>query len=399
MRLALIADTYPPLKTSGAVQMRDLAAELKRQGHEPCVITSDPELPGAWQLNVERGVDVLRLKTLRTKDVNYVNRTIAEFLLPFMMALRMRRSSLAAEFWDGVVWYSPNIFFGPLIRKLKRRCSCRSYLILRDIFPEWAVDAGLLRRGVVYRWFKWIERYQYSVADVIGVQSPSNLDYLSDWARDHGRKLEVLNNWLCDFDLGADGRSPQLQGLEGKTVFVYVGNMGVAQGMDSLMCLAQEFGSDPRCIFLFVGRGSEVPRLRDWAADKGLRNVRFEDEIDPDNIPALLRDSHIGLLALDPRHKTHNVPGKFLAYLHAGLPVLARINDGNDLKEVIEKESVGAVSTGSEPLDILYDQARTLAGDELARAAMGRRCLELGREMYSASTAAAQIVTAIRDGS
>jgi hypothetical protein len=63
--------------------------------------------------------------------------------------LRARRQSgLGRERWDGVVWYSPTIFLGPIVRVLRRESRCRSYLILRDIFPEWAVDMGLMRRGL-----------------------------------------------------------------------------------------------------------------------------------------------------------------------------------------------------------------------------------------------------------
>jgi len=141
--------------------------------------------------------------------------------------------------WDGVVWYSPTIFLGPLANALKKSSACRSYLIVRDIFPEWAVDMGLMERGLPYRFFKAIERYQYSVANVIGVQTQGNSPYFDAWAKQDGRRVEVLQNWLADApDVGssvsvADGP------LAGRTVFVYAGNMGVAQGMDVLIDLAE----------------------------------------------------------------------------------------------------------------------------------------------------------------
>lgn len=398
MRIALIGEAFPPMRISGAVQMRDLARELVRQGHNPCVITPDPRLRNGWQLMIEEGVEVLRVKTFQTRDLNYVLRTLSEFLLPFLLTWKIRRSTLAKENWDGVVWYSPNIFFGPLIWVIKRRCGCRSYLILRDIFPEWAVDAGLLKKGVVYKWFKLIERFQYSVADVIGVQSQSNLAYLGNWAKKRGRKVEVLSNWLSEFRDCDDEPLACLRGLDNKTIFVYAGNMGVAQGMDCLLALAKEFITDPNVFFLFVGRGSEVDRLKLFATENGLSNVRFEDEIDSDQIPSLLSRCHVGMLALDKRHKTHNVPGKFLAYLHAGLPVLARINDGNDLRDLIVDEMVGRVSVGSESLDVVLLQAKELASDECLRVKMGKNGRGLGKKMYSSSAAAAQVVRSFQRG-
>ena len=112
---------------------------------------------------------------LATKDVGRLRRAFAEWWLPRALLRGLRASPLAATKWDGVVWYSPSIFLGPVVRAVKRRCGCRGYLILRDLFPDWAVDAGVLRRGLAYRMLKRVERGQYAAADVIGVQSAANI--------------------------------------------------------------------------------------------------------------------------------------------------------------------------------------------------------------------------------
>ncbi len=116
--------------------------------------------------------------------------------MPFAMLRNFRKSPLAKEHLDGVVWYSPSIFHGPFVSALKRSSGCRSYLIIRDIFPEWAVDMGLMGRRLPYRFFDAVARYQYSVADVIGVQAPGNLQYFGSGKERSGRQLEVLQNWL-----------------------------------------------------------------------------------------------------------------------------------------------------------------------------------------------------------
>jgi hypothetical protein len=180
MRIALIADTFPPLRTSGAVQLRDLSREFVSQGHELTVILPSEKLNQLWKIEKMEGFQVLHLCAPKLKDISYVRRTIGEFLMPFWMRRSLRKSPLANERWDGVVWYAPSIFHGPLVSKLKKMSSCKGYLILRDIFPEWAVDMGLMGRGLPYQFFKVIARYQYSVADVIGVQTPGNLIYFSD---------------------------------------------------------------------------------------------------------------------------------------------------------------------------------------------------------------------------
>jgi hypothetical protein len=151
MRIALVADTFPPLRTSGAVQLRDLSRELVRQGHQLTVLLPAADLDGLWRLDDWEGVRVLRLHAPKTKDIGYVRRTLNEFWMPFAMRRQLRRSPLAHERFDGVVWYSPSIFHGPLVQALKRQSRCPSYLIIRDIFPEWAVDMGLIGRGVPYK--------------------------------------------------------------------------------------------------------------------------------------------------------------------------------------------------------------------------------------------------------
>jgi glycosyltransferase involved in cell wall biosynthesis len=394
VRIALIADAYPPLRTSGAVQMRDLAQEFALQGHEVTVLVPSTERRKPWTVEILDGVQVLRLAALSTKDTGYVRRTISEMLLPFAMWLSIRKSPLRSVQWEAAVWYSPSIFLGPLIGALKRSTQCRSYLILRDIFPEWAVDMGILRKGLVYRFFKLVEQYQYSVADVVGVQSSSNLDYLAGWARKPGRRLEVLHNWLAAVPNVGSRISVNETLLAGRTIFVYAGNMGVAQGMDIVLDLADRLQSRRDIGFIFVGRGSEVPRLKALAERRALNNVVFHDEVDPLEIPGLLAQCHIGIVALDPRHKTHNVPGKFLAYLQAGLPVLARMNAGNDLVESIQKEHVGHAYVG-ESLDSLQMLAEQLCDDKAAREVMSLNARNLAQSLFSVTAAVKQIVAAL----
>ena len=121
MKLVLIADTFPPLRTSGAVQLRDLAREFVRQGHELTVLLPDADLDLPWALENFEGSKVLRLKSPQTKDVGYLRRTIGEWLMPIAMWRNLRLSPLAWQRWDGIVWYSPSIFHGPLVQKLKKQ--------------------------------------------------------------------------------------------------------------------------------------------------------------------------------------------------------------------------------------------------------------------------------------
>jgi glycosyltransferase involved in cell wall biosynthesis len=394
MRLALIADTFPPLRTSGAVQLRDLSRELVRQGHQLTVLLPASDIDRPWQMNDWEGVRVLRLRSPKTKDVGYVRRTLSEFWMPFAMRLQLKCSPLAHERFDGVVWYSPSIFHGPLVQALKRQSRCPSYLIIRDIFPEWAVDMGLMGRGLPYRLFDAVARYQYSVADVIGVQTSGNLAYFGRWRQQPGRTLEVLQNWL--------GKPAQVRcpirldetALAGRRVFVYAGNMGVAQGMDIVLDLAEQLQSRSDVGFLLVGRGSDVARLKASAKDRALKNVLFHDEIHPDEIPDLYAQCSAGIVALDPRHRSHNIPGKFLTYMQSGLPVLANVNAGNDLAQMIRDLQVGQVCENNDPL-ALRQLAEQLLEQIQVDANLPLRCKALFERQFAVEAAAKQIVAAL----
>src|SRR4051794_18947297 len=194
--IALISTDYPPLRTSAAVQLRDLALQCAAQGHRPVVIVPSALSGKGWVLERPDGIEVLRVAAPETRAPSLVRRAIAELWLPFAMLRNIRKSPLRAQQWDLLVWYSPPIFFGPLIWALQRGSGARTYLILRDIFPEWANDLGVLRKGPSYLFFKAVAALQYALADVIGVQTPSNVAYLASWQTPQ-RSIEVLHNWLA----------------------------------------------------------------------------------------------------------------------------------------------------------------------------------------------------------
>jgi colanic acid biosynthesis glycosyl transferase WcaI len=182
--------------------------------------------------------------------------------------------------------------------------------------------------------------------------------------------------------------------LSGRSIFVYAGNMGVAQGMDILLDLAERMRARQDVGFLFVGRGSEAKRLAALAQTRELDNVVFHDEIDPDEIPGLYVQCNVGLVALDPRHKSHIVPGKFLTYMQSGLPVLGCINRGNDLAEIIQRENVGRVSEDNSVVTL-----HRLAGELLeslnADVGMPARCKGLFADLFSVEAAARQVIAAL----
>lgn len=394
MRIALIADSFPPLRTSAAVQLRDLAREFSLKGHEITVMLPTADMKEPWRLEEFGRVHVLRLKSPRTKNIGYVRRTLGELVMPFVMLRQLRKSPFGKVRWDSVVWYSPSIFHGPLASALKKASCCKAYLIIRDIFPEWAVDMGLMRRGLAYRFFDAVARFQYSVADVIGVQAPGNRRYFQAWSKVPGRKLEVLQNWLGNATQNGCTIQVNETSLACRKIFVYAGNMGVAQSMDILIDLADKLRDRSDVGFLFVGRGNDVPRLKEMSQKRQLDNVLFFDEIHPDEIPDLYAQCAAGIVALDPRHKSHNIPGKYLTYMQSGLPVLANVNAGNDLATMIREENVGQVCQSNQ-LEDLTRLAEVLLAQIDSDPALSNRCRNLFKRNFSAKRAVEQIVAAL----
>jgi len=135
--------------------------------------------------------------------------------------------------------------------------------------------------------------------------------------------------------------------------------------------------------------------LRINAKNKGLVNTVFCDEIDADQIPGLYLQCHVGLIALDARHTTHNISGKFISYLQSGLPVMAIINNDNDLQLIIEKYQVGGVTTSRN-----HTNLRLLANSLLDEISFDEnlirsRCKVLATDLFSTRTAVEQIVNTL----
>jgi len=393
VKLAFITDAYPPMRSSGAALMRDLTREMARRGHDVTVMVPAPHIARDHAIEDSSGVRVVRLNTAETRDRPYPVRLAAEMAMPFLMRRRLRATGIDCGAFEGIAWYSPSIFFGPLAGFLKTRSRAPGYLILRDIFPEWAADLGLIGRGPGFRLLQAIARIQYRAADTIGVQTPGNLDFFASDIGG-GKDVEVLQNWTGPSEAGECSINIASSPLAGRTIFAYTGNMGVAQGMDKLLDLATTLRADKRLGFLFVGRGSETARLIASAKERGLDNCLFHDEIGIEEMPGLFAQVHIGMVALDHRHSWHNIPGKFIAYMHAGLPVLASVNPGNDMIDLIEKESVGLVSTDPQGRD-LPDLAHELAAGVSETKERQTRAKELARSLFSVDAAAAQIEAAL----
>ncbi len=396
MHVLMVTDAYPPLRTSCAVQMYDLGQAFIEQGHQVSIITPSYGLQEKIKIEIRDGVRLVQVRAFQTKDINYVYRTFAEFINPFLIWHKLKKCPefLNAQY-DGIIWYSPTIFWGPLIKSLKQQYEIKAYLILRDIFPDWALDLGLIKKGIIYRFLKAVEVYQYKQADMIGVQSPNNLEFCEKNKLSSSSKLEVLWNWVGNRNHKNCSIELKTSALAGKKIFIYAGNIGVAQGVENLILLVEELQKFPEAGMVFLGRGSEVGKLKSLIRKRKFQNVLFFTEIPSDEVYGVLKQCTYGLVTLDRGHTHHNIPGKFLSYLNAKLPVLAILNEGNDLVRIIQQHQIGEVC-----VDPTKDQLSMLIQKILNQCPssehMDIECRKLLQELFSTQKAVNKITTALK---
>lgn len=383
---------YLPSPKSCASLIQDLAYELLNQGHEVTVVTTDDNLNCSSKYSKENGLKVLRIKTNRIDGANKYFRFINEFFLSWLIWYRGRKyfNSISC---DLVVWYSPSIFFGELIKKLRKKYNCSSYLILRDLFPQWALDTGILKRGIIYKILHYYEKIQYEQADVIGVQSPNNLRYFDNISLTDKLKLEVLYNWINMYELPQVSNDYRKKyNLLGKVVFFYGGNIGVAQDVENLVRLAKRLSSVPQAHILLVGDGSEVVNLKSLIQEFDLINISVFGSVSQEEYHSMLAEFDVGLISLDRNFKTSNFPGKMLGYMKCNMPILASVNYGNDLINLIEDNEIGLTSLNGDD-DLLFNNALRLVYSPELRVYYGRNGNVLLKKLFSVQSATRTILS------
>ncbi len=395
MRLAIITDDYLPLSTlNHAKMLHDLALQLTHEGHEAVIIT--PGLPDQSTRLVKDSVDgitVWRFRNGRTRGVNKITRALNETLLSFNAWRAIHKEVEVAPF-DGVIYYSPSIFFGWLVKKIKTINQCKSYLILRDLFPQWAIDEKLIKQGsLIEKYFRFFETLNYTTADTIGLMSPKNLE-LFDEVHQCKFNTHVLFNW-------ADTNRPELileklglrhsLGLDGKVIFFYGGNIGHAQDMANLMRLAMSLKDKEDLHFLFIGQGDEVDLVKGYIERESLINTTFLPSVSQEEFKHILRQVDVGLFSLAYSHKAHNFPGKLLGYMVESIPILGSVNPGNDLSDVISNADAGYVFVNGED-ESLRKAAIELASSSALRNKLGGHANDLLHQSFSVESSANAII-------
>lgn len=394
MKLALIIDDYLPDSTRvGAKMFHDLALELISMGHNVTVIT--PAVGQAKKVTEHsvEGVRVWRFSSGPIKDVGKVTRALNETLLSFK-AWSAIKQNVNEHTFDGVIYYSPSIFFGGLVNKIKKHCKCPSYLVLRDLFPQWVIDAGMIKKGsLIEKYFKFFEQRSYKAANTIGLMSEKNIEVFKQSNQDK-YPTEVLRNWadvkpVIAEDSATSFRS-QLQ-LQNKIIYFYGGNIGHAQDMANLMRLAKKMQHCTLAHFIFIGQGDEVELINQLAKQWQLANYTYLPSVNQNEFKRILADIDIGLFSLSAKHTAHNFPGKLLGYMVHSLPILGSVNSGNDLQDLVNSQGAGFITVNGDDKQLLENAIKLYENPQL-RKDIGENSLSLLKNEFSVTSIAKNII-------
>jgi len=392
VKICFIIDDYLPDSIKvGAKMMHELGLEFVKRGHEVTVITPHTELKKRYSIAELDGVKICYFRSGAVKNVGKVQRAINETLLSYN-AWKSCKNYFKQNPHDLIIYYSPSIFWGFLVNKLKKLWSVPSYLILRDFFPQWVIDNGMLRDGsVITKYFRYFEKRSYQAADTIAIQSPKNLEWFERTVQT-GKHLDLLYNWAANEPVTFDEKYYRKKyKLEDKIVFFYGGNIGHAQDMMNIVRLAKNLIDEKQAHFVLVGKGDEVELVRAAIEDYHLDNMTLLPPVSQDEFKSMLAEFDIGLFSLNKDHTTHNFPGKLLGYMVQEKPILGSINPDNDLKPVIENANAGFVSVNGED-EVLKKNAIKLLRDNACRKQMGKGARKLLQDIFSVESAAEKIL-------
>lgn len=330
----------------------DLMREFKKNGHELYVISPEERRKkGKTRLLNVGGVTILKLKTGNLQKTSFIEKGISTCLLEpqFIHGIKKYFSNIK---FDLVLYSTPPITFVKAIRYMRNRDDAYTYLLLKDIFPQNAVDLQILNTSGLKKWlyqyFRKKEKELYAFSNKIGCMSKANVDYiLKHNPSIHERKMEVCPNSIEPIAIKRKNsreicRIREKYGIpDNKVIFIYGGNLGTPQGIPFLIkCIeANEFESDS--FLLIVGSGTEYPKLERFFNEKKPNQAKLLKGLPVNQYKELTSVCDVGLIFLDYRFTIPNFPSRLLSYLEIGIPVLAATDRNTDIGEVIVNGGFG----------------------------------------------------------
>ena len=329
----------------------DLIHELKNNGHSIHVICSNERRNGqATSLCEENGCRILRVKTGNNKNTNIIEKGISNLMMPYQYNSAIKKYYSDVKF-DLIMYPTPPVTNVKTVKYIKKRDNAKSYLLLKDIFPQNAVDIGMMTKkgpkSVIYKMFRKKEEELYKVSDYIGCMSQANVDYLlkhnpyisADKVHTNPNSIEV-EEYTKDYE-GIAEIKKKYNIPENATTFIYGGNLGRPQGIPFLIdCLKANANKSDR-FFVICGSGTEYGKLKKYVNDEKPSNVLLINRLPKEEYEIFVKAFDVGLIFLDHRFTIPNFPSRLLSYMQSRMPVLACTDPNTDVGKVIVEGGFG----------------------------------------------------------
>ena len=324
----------------------DLFDEIASRGHDVTVFCSDESRSSGTPIESFRGkVRIVQIPTGRITKTNRLTKAINTVFLERRFISAIKKSSYRG--FDLLIYSTPPITFEKVIRFLKERDHCATYLLLKDIFPQNAVDIGLIKEGgYIYKRLRNKEKRLYAVSDRIGCMSQANVEYLLAHNPEISQeKVHVNPNSIRPTP--ADSIQPNKELLkkygipESSLKLIYGGNLGKPQGIDFMLDVLKALSSQKDVFTLIVGDGTEYNKIAHFLEVEKISNARLVKSLPKDQYLALLKTMDAGLIFLDHRFTIPNFPSRLLDYLDASLPVVAATDPVTDVGVIILNAGAG----------------------------------------------------------
>ncbi len=313
----------------------DLVNALKENHEITIAQVCEPKDVKATTLTEESGVRILKVLVGELFGVNFIKKGINTLKIEPLLKSAVAKY-LKNEKFDLVLYATPPITFSGVVKYAKKHFGCRSFLMLKDIFPQNAVDIGLFGKNSPFNlFFRRKEQSLYRLSDVIGCMSEGNKQYLLE----HNPKVPAGKVMVFPNTQAVEELTEISIHKEGEPVrFVFGGNFGKPQAIDFLIeAIGSEGMQKLPAQFVFIGNGSEKNKVKE-AAER-LPNMEFHDFMPPREYDALMKKCDVGLISLDARFTIPNYPSRTLSYMAQAKPILACTDRVTDIKELITEQA------------------------------------------------------------
>ena len=329
----------------------DLLREFIKHGDKVYILSPTERREGKeTQLIEEENSTILKVKTGNIQKTNFIEKGISTVMIEtqFLKAIKKYFSNIK---FDLVLYPTPPITFVKVVEYVKKRDNAKTYLLLKDIFPQNAVDIGVMTtkgiKAFLYKYFRKKEKKLYKISDTIGCMSPANVQYVLD----HNPEVKEEDVELCpnvieviDKSIDAEKKKQIRERYEiptDKIVYVYGGNLGRPQGIDFLIqCIASQ--KDNEDVFFFiVGDGTDYEKIENYYNESHQKNFKLMKRLPKEDYDTVVASCDIGLIFLDNRFTIPNFPSRLLGYMQAKLPVLACTDANTDIGKVITDGKFG----------------------------------------------------------